>query len=60
MSDLRGDHQGDCGLAIESRSWGYPGDSGHVTPGKGSWRWGHPGECGHVTSGAGSGRDLLW
>ena len=30
MSDLRGDHQGDCGLAIESRSWGYPGDSGHV------------------------------
>lgn len=32
-----------------------PGDSGHVTPGKGSWRQGHPGECGHVTSDAGSG-----
>ena len=41
MSDLKGDHQGDCGLAttvIGSRSWGYPGDWRHVTPGPESGR----------------------
>ena len=59
MNDLRGDHQGDCGLAttvIGSRSWGYPGDGGHMIPGAESGGWGHPGDCGHATPGTGSWR----
>ena len=61
-SDLRGDHQGDCGHAttvIVSRSCGYPGEGEHVIPGSGSSGWGHPGHYGRVTSKQGLGGGVI-